>query len=51
MVSSLDASSVLFSVPSTGSPTSFSSGAGGPGDISDLINMETQSTSAFPSFR
>lgn len=50
MVSSLDASSVLFSVPSTGSPTSFSSGAGGPGDISDLINMETQSTSAFPSF-
>jgi len=50
MVSSLDASSVLFSVPSTGSPTSFSSGAGGPGDISDLINMETQSTSAFPPF-
>ena len=51
MASSLDASSVLFSVPSTGSGSSFSSGPGGPGDISDLINMETQSNSAFPPFR
>jgi len=50
MASSLDASSVLFSVPSTGSGSSFSSGPGGPGDISDLINMETQSNSAFPPF-
>ena len=56
MVSSLDASSVLFAVPSS---TAASPSVPGPADLggfsdSDLIHMAgaaTQSASAFPQFR